>query len=438
MKEGYNMKILNVKGCNDYLPKEQKIRNYINDKLKETFKEFGYQPIETPILCYYDMLIDKYDENNDLVKEIYKLSDQGNRKLGLRYDLTVPFAKFIAINKNKINFPFKRYEIAKVFRDGPVKLGRDREFTQCDVDVVGLSGQMIEAECLNLYVNAFQKLGIEIEIQYNSRNLMRGLILDCSVEENKISSVITIIDKMDKLSKVEFKETLQKVGLNDEQIEKLLQLFKLSLLELKEKYQDTNIKELKTGLEELNSLNCYINSLNIDKYCKFTPTLARGQDYYTGNVFEVYEKTRKLSSSIGGGGRYDNMITNYIGDGNIYPAVGISFGLSSIYELLRDNEEISNDTDIQVYLIPYETEAITLKIANELRQKNIRVTIEMNKRKIKKCFEWANKQNIPYVIVIGEDEIKTNHLMVKNMKSSTTKEYTLDNLDQLVDDIKNV
>lgn len=432
------MKIQNVKGCNDYLPQEQKIRNYINDKLKETFLEFGYQSIETPILCYYDMLIDKYDENNDLVKEIYKLTDQGKRELGLRYDLTVPFAKFIALNKNQIRLPFKRYEIAKVFRDGPVKLGRDREFTQCDVDVVGLSGQMIEAECLNLYVNAFQKLGIEIEIEYNSRNLMRGLILDCSVEEDKISPVITIIDKMDKLSKDEFKETLQKTGLNDNQIEKLLQLFKLSLLELNEKYQDTNIKELKIGLEELNSLNCYINSLNIDKYCKFTPTLARGQDYYTGNVFEVYEKARKLTSSIGGGGRYDNMITNYIGDGNIYPAVGISFGLSSIYELLRNNKEISNKTDIQIYLIPMETEAYTLKIANELRKKNIHVTIEMNKRKIKKCFEWADKQSIPYVIVIGENEIKTNHFMLKNMKSSTSKEYSFDNIEQLVNDIKNV
>lgn len=432
------MKIQNVKGCNDYLPQEQKIRNYINDKLKETFLEFGYQSIETPILCYYDMLIDKYDENNDLVKEIYKLTDQGKRELGLRYDLTVPFAKFIALNKNQIRLPFKRYEIAKVFRDGPVKLGRDREFTQCDVDVVGLSGQMIEAECLNLYVNAFQKLGIEIEIEYNSRNLMRGLILDCSVEEDKISPVITIIDKMDKLSKDEFKETLQKTGLNDNQIEKLLQLFKLSLLELNEKYQDTNIKELKTGLEELNSLNCYINSLNIDKYCKFTPTLARGQDYYTGNVFEVYEKARKLSSSIGGGGRYDNMITNYIGDGNIYPAVGISFGLSSIYELLKNNEEVSNEPDIQIYLIPMETEAYTLKIANELRKKNIHVTIEMNKRKIKKCFEWADKQSIPYVIVIGENEIKTNHFMLKNMKSSTSKEYSFDNIEQLVNDIKNV
>lgn len=432
------MKIQNVKGCNDYLPQEQKIRNYINDKLKETFKEFGYQPIETPILCYYDMLIDKYDENNDLVKEIYKLTDQGKRELGLRYDLTVPFAKFIALNKNQIRLPFKRYEIAKVFRDGPVKLGRDREFTQCDVDVVGLSGQMIEAECLNLYVNAFQKLGIEIEIEYNSRNLMRGLILDCSVEDDKISSVITIIDKMDKLSKEEFKETLQKIGLNDEQTEKLLQLFKLSLLELNEKYQDTNIRELKTGLEELNSLNCYINSLNIDKYCKFTQTLARGQDYYTGNVFEVYEKTRKLSSSIGGGGRYDNMITNYIGDGNTYPAVGISFGLSSIYELLKNNEAISNKTDIQIYLIPMETEAYTLKIANELRKKNIHVIIEMTKRKIKKCFEWADKQSIPYVIVIGENEIKTNHFMLKNMKSATSKEYSFDNIEQLVNDIKNV
>ena len=268
------MKILNVKGCNDYLPKEQRIRNYINDKLKETFVEFGYQSIETSILCYYDMLIDKYDEENDLVKEIYKLSDQGNRELGLRYDLTVPFAKFIALNKNKINLPFKRYEISKVFRDGPVKLGRDREFTQCDVDAVGLSGQMIEAECLNLYVNAFDKLGIDIIIEYNSRNLMRGLIIDSGIESNLISSVITIVDKMDKLSNDEFKELLLDKGLNKEQVDKLLNLFKMSLSELNEKYFNTNIEELRIGLEEVNNLEEYIKALDIDKYCKFMPTLA--------------------------------------------------------------------------------------------------------------------------------------------------------------------
>ena len=157
------MVIKNVKGGYDYLPNEQKIRNYINDTLRGVFEQFGYKPIETPILCYYDILSDKYDEDSDILKEIYQLSDQGNRKLGLRYDLTVPFAKFIALNKNNITIPFKRYEIAKVFRDGPVKLGRDREFTQCDVDVVGLDGELIEAELMMLFAMAFKKLNIIVE-----------------------------------------------------------------------------------------------------------------------------------------------------------------------------------------------------------------------------------------------------------------------------------
>ena len=194
------MIIQNVKGGYDFLPKEQRIRNYINSILKDTFERYGYQPIETPILCYFDMLAGKYDENNDILKEIYKLTDQGERQLGLRYDLTVPFAKFIALNKNKIKYPFKRYEINKVFRDGPVKVGRDREFTQCDVDVVGLSGEIIEAELISLYVEAFNKLQIPIIIKYNSRKLMSGLILESGIKEELISSTITIIDKITKLS----------------------------------------------------------------------------------------------------------------------------------------------------------------------------------------------------------------------------------------------
>ena len=161
------MKIQNVKGGYDFLPKEQKIREYINNIIIKNFKEYGFNSIETQILCYYDMLADKYDEKNDILKEIYRLTDQGNRSLGLRYDLTVPFAKFIALNKNNISFPFKRYEISKVFRDGPVRVGRDREFTQCDADVVGVKGQLIEAELLSLYVKTFKELGIDIYIKYN-------------------------------------------------------------------------------------------------------------------------------------------------------------------------------------------------------------------------------------------------------------------------------
>ena len=429
------MKIQNVKGCKDYLPKEQIIRNYINNILKETFEEFGYFPIETPIICYYDMLSGKYDDNNDILKEIYKLTDQGDRKLGLRYDLTVPFAKFVALNKNKISYPFKRYEISKVFRDGPIKLGRDREFTQCDVDVVGLSGQMIEAESLNLFVNAFNKLNIDIDIRYNSRNLMRGLIIASGIEDKLISPTITIIDKMNKISKKELIDYLIDIGIVENQVNILLDSFNLSLEELTKKYKDTSVKELIIGLEELNNLESYLKALKIDKYCTFTPTLARGQDYYTGNVFEVYEKNNKITSSIAGGGRYDNMITDFINDGNPYPAIGISFGLSSIYELLKDSKIFDNYSNIDLYIIPMETEKESLKLANDLRELGLKINVEMNKRKIKKCFEWADKNNIPNVLVLGENELSSGIIKIKNMTTGIEKEYKIDDIKKIRDDI---
>ncbi len=428
------MKLQNVKGSIDYLPEEQKIRNNINNILRETFEEYGYLSIETPILMYYDVLSDKYDENNDLLKEIYQLTDQGKRNLGLRYDLTVPFAKFIALNKNKIHLPFKRYEIAKVFRDGPVKLGRDREFTQCDADVVGLSGQLIEAECLSLYVSAFRKLGIDIIIKYNSRNLMAGLILESGVEPELVSSTVTIMDKMDKLTTKEFQTELEKIGLTEQNIKCLLEDFKLSLNELKKKFANTTCEVLQQGLEEVSVLSQYIKNLEIEKFCQFTPTLARGQDYYTGNVFEVYEANGKLSSSIGAGGRYDKMITDFISDGTVYPAVGISFGLTSIYELLKEGNTISKTNNSSIYLIPYgkEAEIVSLRLANALREKGTKTILEMNQRKIKKCFEWADKNNIPYVSVIGEDEIQTQKITIKNMYLKKNIECSLEDIDSIV------
>ena len=406
------MKIENVKGGYNFLPNEQKIRNYINRTLITTFEEYGYKSVETPIITYYDILSDKYDESNDLLNEIYQLSDRGGRKLGLRYDLTVPFAKLIALNKNDIKYPFKRYEIAKVFRDGPVKVGRDREFTQCDVDVVGIGGQLIEAELLSLYVSAFKKLNIEIIIKYNSRNLMTGLIIESDIDKNKVSSVITIIDKINKLSINEIKQLLFELNIPNDSIDKLLKYFNLSLDELNKLFINTNNLELKKGLEELNSLTNYLIELDIIGYTKFDITLARGQDYYTGNVFEVYEKNNKLTSSIGGGGRYDNMISDFIDDGNSYPAVGISFGLTSLYELLTDNN-IQNSIDI--YIIPINTYIDSLKLANEIRNMGYKVDIEMNDRKLKRSIEYANKECIPYVIILGGDEVKNGQFRLKNM-----------------------
>lgn len=423
------MKIQNIKGGTDFLPKEQRIRNYINDTLKEIFIEYGYNPIETPILMYYDILSDKYDEENDILKEIYKLTDQGNRKLGLRYDLTVPFSKLIALNKNNIKLPFKRYEIAKVFRDGPVKVGRDREFTQCDVDVVGISGQMIEAEMLSLYVEAFKRLNIEIIIKYNSRQLMSGLIKECNIEEEKVSKVITIIDKLEKVTIDELKDYFREIEIEEEKIDKLLKYFTLSLDELNKEFAITNNENIIIGLEELNTLDDYLKALEIDDYCKFVSTLARGQDYYTGNVFEVYERNMKLSGSIGGGGRYDKIITNFISDGNIYPAVGISFGLSSIYELLKNDERFKSDSDVDIYVIPMNTKIESLKLANKLRNMGYKVELEMIDKKLKKSLDFANKEKIPYVIILGEDEIANNCFKVKDMFNNKEFEVSMNDLE---------
>ena len=425
------MIIQNVKGGYDYLPKEQRIRNYINNILKETFKEFGFLSIETPILCYYDMLIDKYDEDNDILKEIYRLKDQGNRDLGLRYDLTVPFAKFIALNKNNISFPFKRYEINKVFRDGPVKVGRDREFTQCDADVVGISGQLIEAELLSLFVQAFQKLNIDIIIKYNSRNLMTGLILESGVEEDLVSSITTILDKKDKLSSSEFRLALSEAGLNRKQISFINKFFSMNLDDLLECFFNTKNEYIRKGLEEVSNLNKYLKELEIDDICEVSISLARGQNYYTGNVFEVYEKNGKIKGSIGAGGRYDKIIGNFIGDGESYPTVGISFGLSSIYELLRNSNLFDNQSQTDIFIVPINTDIECLKIANEIRSFGFCVEVEMTNKKLKKSMDFANKEKIPYVIVLGEDEVKKKSFVLKNMFNGNITEVKMNELDIL-------
>ena len=430
------MKIQNVKGGYDFLPKEQRIRNYINGILKKTFEEFSYQPIETPILCYYDILSDKYDDENDILKEIYKLKDQGNRELGLRYDLTVPFAKLIALNKNKIKFPFKRYEIAKSFRDGPVKVGRDREFTQCDVDVVGISGQLIEAELLSLYKIAFDRLDIDIIIKYNSRNLMTGLILESGVSNDLVSDVTSIIDKKNKVNIEEFRKMLVEVGLNDVQVDKLFNYFNLNIDDLNLMFKDSSNEKIKVGINEVIKLRNYLNELDILDVCWFDSSLARGQNYYTGNVFEVYDRSGMVTGSIGAGGRYDQMIKDFINDGEEYPTVGISFGLSSIYEIMKNRDIFNDKSDIDVYIIPISTEIECLKLANNLRRLGINVEVEMNSKKIKKCLEYANKEKIKYVIVLGEDELNSRKVKLKNMFDNSSFDIEIDGYQDILNLVK--
>lgn len=424
------MKIQNIKGGYDFLPNEQKIRNYINEIIIKNFKLYGFKSIETPILCYYDMLSDKYDEENDILKEIYRLKDQGNRELGLRYDLTVPFAKFIALNKNNITFPFKRYEIAKVFRDGPVKVGRDREFIQCDADVVGIKGQFIEAELLSIFVKTFKELGIDIYIKYNSRKLMTGLILESGIGEDLIQSVTTVIDKKDKVTNDEFTQMLIDLGIDNNKVNKLVELFNLKLEELTSEFKNSSNKLVNEGLEEVNNLYNYLSNLNISDICSFDITLARGQNYYTGNVFEVYDKEQRIKGSIAAGGRYDKMIGNFIGDGEEYPTVGISFGLSALYEILKNKFDNSvSETDI--YIIPMNTESESLIIANKLRESGYAVEVEMINRKLKKSLDYANKEGIKYVIIIGSNELETGNIIIKDMINGNNIETRINEISNL-------
>ena len=422
MKE---MELRNVKGTTDYSPKEQYIRNYISDTLKSVFEKYGFKPLQTPLLCYYDLLALKYDEDNDILKEVYKVTDQGNRNLALRYDLTVPFAKYIAMNPNT-RLPFKRYEIGEVFRNGPVKLGRDREFIQCDVDSVGIEGQLVEAEFVALYVEAYKKLGIDVVIKYNNRKFLSGIIIEAGISEELVTDTITIIDKFEKMTRPELEKEFQKIGLNNKQIEKLFMYLNMNSDELI-KIKNSN-ETLAEGIQELETLKQYITELGLLEYVQFSPSLARGQEYYTGTVYEVYVKDGSIKSSIGGGGRYDKMITDFIGNGMKYPAVGVSFGLNVIYEILKDRKEFSEKALTDIFIIPMGTEIQCLKIAQDLRNAGYKVEVEMKSKKMKKALDYANNENIPYVLILGEDELNNNCITLKDMNSKTQEQVTLESL----------
>ena len=422
MKE---IELRNVKGTTDYSPKEQYIRNYISDTLKSVFEKYGFKPLQTPLLCYYDLLALKYDEDNDILKEVYKVTDQGNRNLALRYDLTVPFAKYIAMNPNT-RLPFKRYEIGEVFRNGPVKLGRDREFIQCDVDSVGIEGQLVEAEFIALYVEAYKKLGINVVIKYNNRKFLSGIIIEAGISEELVTDTITIIDKFEKMTRPELEKEFQKIGLNNEQIEKLFMYLNMNADELI-KIENSN-ETLAEGIQELETLKQYISELGLLEYVQFSPSLARGQEYYTGTVYEVYVKDGSITSSIGGGGRYDKMITDFIGNGMKYPAVGVSFGLNVIYEILKDRKEFSEKALTDIFIIPMGTEIQCLKIAQNLRNAGYKVEVEMKSKKMKKALDYANNENIPYVLILGEDELTNNCITLKDMNNKTQEQINLDNL----------
>lgn len=426
------MKLMNVKGTVDNLPNKEIIRRKVVNTLTDTFEKYGYLPLDTSILCYYDLLASKYSGGSEILKEVYTLKDQGDRTLGLRYDLTVPFSKVISMNVGKeINLPFKRYEVGKVFRDGPVKTGRAREFYQCDVDVCGIEGTFIEAEMLMMTIECYKKLGIDVYIEINNRKLLEGFIIEADIDKELSSKVILSVDKLAKIGESGVREELKEYNIDNTKLDKLFSFFKCSINDL-DNMNITNNSFIE-GREEIKELFNYITSLSLEEECKFTPYLARGLEIYTGVVWEVFDKKQRLTCAIGGGGRYDKIITNFIDDGNKYPAVGISFGLVPICEILENK---SKESFYDLLIIPMDTNIESLRLAAILRNKGIKVIIEMNKRKIKKTLDSANKNNIPYVIILGQNEINNNTIEIKDMNSSTNIKVDINDIDKMIDIIK--
>ncbi len=431
-----------AKGTRDFTAKEVSRRKYIINTLQKNFELFGFQPLETPSFENLSTLTGKYGEEGDRL--IFKILNSGDyaskandddwtnknsQKLisqisekALRYDLTVPFARFVAMNHGQLAFPFKRYQIQPVWRADRPQKGRFREFYQCDADVVGSTSLWQEVELLQLYFKSFQDLKLSVSIHINNRKILSGLAEYAGIA-NQLIDFTVALDKLDKIGKDGVVKEMQEKGISEEAISKLDFLFNQTtdalenLLNLKEKFAGNEIG-LK-GVEELefvitNALNLGIDSQNL----VFDITLARGLDYYTGAIFEV-KADEVVMGSIGGGGRYDNL-TEVFGVKDI-PGIGISFGLDRIYLVMEELGVFPEDSENNVkYLFANygEAESIeALKLISELRAKNISAELYPEASKLKKQFTYAEKKGIENLVFLGGEEIKSQSVTVKNLQT---------------------
>lgn len=425
MEETFELQ--NAKGTRDFEPEEKAIREQVIATLRETFEEYGFRPLETPIINRLDVLTAKYAGGSEILKEVFQLQDQGGRKLALRYDLTVPMCKFVGMNP-QLRMPFKRYEIGRVYRDGPIKLGRYREFWQCDADVVGTTNPLADAESIALMSTAFKKLQLNAYIEVNSRKVLEGILDFAGIQGEQRTEAMVALDKIKKVGEDEVRKEMESKGISDDGINKLFSaiLVSGSNQEMLETLKSTLQNEAgKEGLQEMQAILGYLEVAGITN-ARFTPSLARGLAYYTGPVFEAFIEGSKVTSSVAGGGRYDKIIGGYLGGKREYPATGFSFGLDTIVEVLKLERKLEVKSLIQLYVIPIGTPKESFRVTQQLREAKIRCDIDLNGRGISKNLDYANSLGIPYVLFVGEDELKAGKFKLKDMKEGSEEMLSLE------------
>ena len=465
--DNYNMAVQKPsipKGTRDFSPAEMACRNYIFDTVKSIFKKYGYAPLETPAMENLTTLLGKYGDEGD--KLLFKILNSGEAfagvdaeelshsnalslkvcEKGLRYDLTVPFARYVVQHQNEITFPFKRFQIQPVWRADRPQKGRYREFYQCDVDVIGSQSQINELELVQIADEVFRKLDINVCIKINNRKVLQGLA-EIIGHPDKLVDITVAIDKIDKIGLQAVKEELSERGIDSDGI---------AILEPILQMQGTNREKLAAirtvlagssttsgcstasevglkGVDELEELFNYIESASIKQKVEIDLSLARGLNYYTGAIFEVKALDFQIGS-ICGGGRYDNL-TGIFGLPNI-SGVGISFGADRIYDVLKGLDKFPKDaiegTKLLFSNMGSAETAYALPIAAQLRSQGISCEIYPDNTKLKKQFDYATKKGIRYFAIIGEDEIKAGEVTLKDLTTGTQQRVPKEELSSLL------
>lgn len=404
-------KIQTLKGFRDFLPATMRVRNYCLDIFKQVFESFGFEPLETPTLEYTSTLTGK--SGSEIEKLIYTFTDKGGRKVGLRYDLTVPVSKVLAIYKDKIPLPFKRYQIQPVWRADKPQKGRYREFIQCDFDCFGSTSPTTDAEIIAIIYYCLNKLGFkQFKININSRQILDNLLIQAGITSDKVS-ILQTLDKMAKIGQDSVIDELISKDITKTRAESLLKLIKLAK-------PDQNLTLVLKS----------ISSFGVPKdFFSFEPSLVRGLDYYTGTIFETTVTKPKIGS-ITGGGRFDNLIST-LGGPDI-PAVGSSLGLDRIVDCIIDQNLLPNlsKSSIQVLVSLFDQSLMdkSIEITTKLIDQGINTFLYPTADKLGKQFKFASDKKIPFVLVIGPDEVKNNTITLKNMGTSVQQNLKLKDL----------
>lgn len=404
-----------LKGFRDFLPRDMQAREYVTERVREVFKLFGFEPLETPTLEYAELLLGKYGEEADRL--VYTFKDRGERHIALRYDQTVPAARILAQYQHELPRYFRRYQIQNVFRADKPQRGRYREFTQCDIDIFGTTSPLADAEIVACTYFAFKNIGYPtIEIKINDRQTLFKTLKPFATEQVDVFSIIQSIDKLDKQSEASVIEELVDKGLESQEAREAMAAIQGAPI-------SDNLREIVDA-----SLNLGVP----EDVIEYNPTLARGLDYYTGMIFEVFVPEYPVGS-FAGGGRYDQLIEQL--GGPSIPATGIAFGFDRMVEgaiqlgLIPINESI---TQALVTVFDEETQKYSLKIASQLRQAGIRTEVYPELDRLGKQLKTADQKKIPYVVIVGPDEAKQGMATVRDMRTGEQLTPMMDEVGELI------